>query len=105
MLSVAAVVIGMSLSTPESKAITGMPFSWNCSSNGVAAWLSSAAKHRAAGFLSSSAWSISICLSTCVSVSGPSKFTVTPSSVAFDSAPCLTACQNWCWKPFDTIGM
>src|SRR5258708_19719847 len=21
------------------------------------------------------------------------------------SAPCRTACQNWCWKPFEIIGM
>src|SRR6476646_2391614 len=104
-LSVAAVVTGMSLSTPESNPMTGMFWSLNFWSSGVAALLSSAAKQTAAGCLSSSACSISICLSTWASVSGPSKLTVTPSSAAFPSAPFLTACQNWCWKPLDTIGM
>jgi len=105
LLSVATVVTGMSLSTPESKPTTGIFFALNCSSSGTAALLSSAAKQTAAGFLSSSAWSISSCLSTCDSFSGPSKLTFTPSSVALPSAPFLTACQNWCWKPFETIGM
>ena len=49
-LSVAAVVIGMSPSTPESKAMTGMPSAWSFSSVGSAAWLSSAAKQTASGF-------------------------------------------------------
>ena len=44
------------------------------------AWLSSAAKPIALGFLSSAACSISICLSTWDSVSGPSKVIFTPSS-------------------------
>ena len=52
-LSVAAVVTGMSLSTPESNAITGIFASLACCSSGTAAWLSSAAKPIAAGFLSS----------------------------------------------------
>ena len=25
--------------------------------------------------------------------------------IAFDSAPDFTACQNWCWKPLDTMAM
>ena len=28
-----------------------------------------------------------------------------PSALASSSAPCLTACQNWCWKPLETIAM
>jgi len=26
-------------------------------------------------------------------------------SLAACSAPALTACQNWCWKPFEMSGM
>ena len=37
------------------------------------------------------------------SLAGPTKLIVTPSSSAFCSAPFLTACQYWCWKPLDTI--
>ncbi len=33
------------------------------------------------------------------------KLTVAPSVAASSSAPFLTACQNWCWKPFETIEM
>ena len=84
----------MSLSTPESNPTTGMFWAWNCSRSGTAAWLSSAAKHTACGCLSSAAWSISICLSTCDSFSGPSNEIVTPCLVASSSAPCFTACQN-----------
>jgi hypothetical protein len=105
MLSVAAVATGMSLSTPESNPTTGMPCSWACSSSGIAAWLSRAAKQSASGSLPSAACSISICLSTCDSLSGPSKVISTLSSAALASAPCLTACQNWCWKPLEMIGM
>ena len=75
------------------------------SSSGIAAWLSSAAKPMAAGFLASAAASMSICRSTCASVSGPSKVVVTPNSAAALSAPAFTACQNWCWKPFEMSGM
>ena len=59
----------------------------------------------ASGFLSSAACSISICLSTWASVSGPSKVISTPSSLAAFSAPVLTACQNWCWNPLEMIGI
>ena len=38
------------------------------------------------------------------SVGGPSKLTVMFSSAALSSAPGATACQNWCWKPFETMG-
>ena len=69
-LSVAAVVSGMSLSTPESKAMTGMPASFACCSSGPAAWLSSAAKPTASGLLSRAVCSIWICWSTSASVSG-----------------------------------
>src|SRR5216110_3249344 len=50
MLSVAAVASGMSLSTPESKPITGILASLYFWSSGIAALLSSAAKHNALGF-------------------------------------------------------
>src|SRR5207247_10854517 len=72
MLSVAAVASGMSLSTPESKPMTGMFWSFAFWSSGIAALLSSAAKQRACGFLLIAACSISICLSTWDSFSGPS---------------------------------
>ena len=67
--------------------------------------LSKAAIPIALGFLSRAACSISICLSTWDSDSGPSKVMVTLKSLAACSAPCLTACQNWCWNPFEISGM
>ena len=100
-----AVVTGMSLSTPESNATTGIFAACAFFSSGIAALLSSAAKPIAAGFLASAAESMSICLSTMASVSGPSKVTLTFKSLPACSAPCFTACQNWCWKPLDTSGM
>src|SRR3954454_16597307 len=39
------------------------------------------------------------------SVGGPSKVIFAPLALASSSAPFLTACQNWCWKPLDTIAM
>src|SRR5207247_707949 len=74
-------------------------------SSGIAAVVSSAAKQTAFGFLLIAACSISICLSTCDSFSGPSNVMVTLYCAAAFSAPCRTACQNWCWKPFEIIGM
>ncbi|MCY1375695.1 hypothetical protein D9M69_631280 [compost metagenome] len=76
-LLVVAVVTGMSLSTPESNAITGMLAALALRSSGMAALLSSAAKPMAEGFLAMAAESMSICLSTCCSVSGPSNVTFT----------------------------
>src|SRR5207247_1672458 len=105
MLSVAAVASGMSLSTPESKPMTGIFASLNFWSSGIAALLSRAAKQSALGFWLSTVCSISSCLSTCDSFSGPWKLIVTLNCVAAFSAPCFTACQNWCWKPFEIIGM
>ncbi|CKS82044.1 Uncharacterised protein [Mycobacterium tuberculosis] len=99
------VVTGMSLSTPESTPTTGIFAACAFFSSGMAAWLSSAAKPMACGFLASAAESMSICLSTMASVSGPSKVTLTLKSFAACSAPDFTACQNWCWKPLDTSGM
>jgi hypothetical protein len=46
-----------------------------------------------------------ICASTSVSVAGPSKVMVAPSFSASCSAPFFTACQNWCWKPLETMAM
>ena len=66
---------------------------------------SSAAKQIAAGFLSSAVWSISICLSTSASLPGPSNVMSTFRSLAAFSEPSFTACQNWCWKPFEMTGM
>src|ERR671934_935091 len=103
MLSVAAVVTGMSLSTPESKPTTGIFASLNFCSSGIAALLSRAAKPSAEGFLLYAVCSISSCLSTCDSFSGPSNVIVTLYCAAAFSAPCFTACQNWCWKPFEII--
>src|SRR4029453_14783085 len=40
--------------------------------------------------------------STSPSGSGPSNVISTPYSSAACSAPAFTACQNWCWKPFET---
>ena len=77
MLSVAAVATGMSESTPESKPTTGILAACAFWSSGMAALESSAAKQMAAGFLASSACSISICLSTWDSFSGPSKLILT----------------------------
>ena len=48
---------------------------------------------------------LSICRSTWVSLSGPSKVTSTLNSAAALSAPAFTACQNWCWKPLEIIGI
>src|SRR5208337_241590 len=104
-LSVLQVVSGMSLSTPESKAMTGIFSACAFFSNGMAACESSAAKPIALGCLARSAESMSICLSTIASVSGPSKVILTLSALACSSAPCFTACQNWCWKPLETRGM
>ena len=104
-LSVAAVLTGISLSTPESKPMTGMLAALAFSSSGIKALESTAARQMAAGFLSSAVWNISTCLSTMASVSGPSNVMVTFRSVAACSAPFLTACQNWCWKPFEITGM
>src|SRR5690606_15041319 len=101
-LSVDTVVIGTSDSTPESNATTGMPRDWASAMSGIDASESSAAKPMASGFLSSAVCSMESCLSTSVSVSGPSNVTSTPSSSAASSAPCFTACQNWCWKPLET---
>ena len=72
MLSVATVVTGMSLSTPESKPTTGMLAALACSRSGVAALLSRAAKQMAAGFLSRAVCSMVSCLSTSDSDAGPS---------------------------------
>ena len=77
LLLVAAVVTGMSLSTPESNAITGIFSACAFLSSGSAALLSSAAKPSAAGFFAIAADSMSICLSTIASVSGPSNVTFT----------------------------
>jgi hypothetical protein len=76
-LSVDAVVSGMSLSTPESKAMTGMLAALALRSSGIAALLSKAATPMACGFFASAAASMSICLSTMASLSGPSKVTRT----------------------------
>ena len=51
MLSVATVVTGMVLSTPESKPMTGMFLDWAWLSRSPAALLSRAAKQTAAGLL------------------------------------------------------
>ena len=96
MLFVVAVVTGMSLSTPESKATTGILADCALRRRGIAAWLSRAAKPIAFGFFASAAESMSICLSTIVSLSGPSKLMRTFRSFAACSAPVFTACQNWC---------
>jgi hypothetical protein len=45
------------------------------------------------------------CCSTSCSVGGPTKLIVAPSFCASCSAPFFTACQNWCWKPLDTMAM
>ncbi len=89
MLSVAAVVTGMSLSTPESKPITGILAALAFSSSGMKALESTAARQMAAGFLSSAVWNISTCLSTMASVSGPSKVMSTFRSLAAFCAPSL----------------
>ena len=101
-LSVDTVVTGTSESTPESKAMTGIPRDSASVIIGIDASESRAAKPSASGFLSSAVCSMVSCFSTSVSVSGPSNVTSTSSSAAASSAPCLTACQNWCWKPLET---
>src|SRR5439155_14501388 len=63
------------------------------------------AKQSACGFLLFAACSISVGLSTWDSFSGPSNVMFTLYWTAAFSAPCFTACQNWCWKPFEIIGM
>ena len=105
LLSVATVVTGTSLSTPESNAITGMFCDLACCSSGSAALLSSAAKPRACGDLAMSLVSMLICSSTSASVGGPTNVTRAPCFWASSSAPCFTACQNWCWKPLETMAM
>src|SRR5690606_27446588 len=103
LLLVAAVVSGMSLSTPESKAITGMFWARACCSSGAAARESSAAKPRTSGWRPSAFCSMVTWASTSDSLAGPSKLIRMPCSAASCSAPCLTACQNWCWKPLETM--
>ncbi len=105
LLSVAAVVTGTSLSTPESKATTGMSCDCAWSISGALALESSAAKPMASGFLVSALVSIVICASMSCSVAGPSKVMRAPCFFASSSAPCLTACQNWCWKPLEMMAM
>ncbi|MCW2636758.1 MAG: hypothetical protein JWQ99_3125 [Blastococcus sp.] len=98
-------VTGTSELHPASNSTTGMSPDFAWSSSGTQASGSSAAYPMASGPRSIAAWSICSCASTSVSDAGPSKVIVTPSSLAFSSAPCLTACQNWCWNPFDTRAM
>ena len=105
LLSVAAVVTGTSLSTPESNAMTGIFCALAWSISGALALESSAAKPIAAGFFWIALVSIVTCCSMSCSVGGPSKVMRAPSALASSSAPCLTACQNWCWKPLETIAM
>src|SRR6478609_5871010 len=105
MLSVATVVTGMSLSTPESKPMTGMLASLACCRREPAALLSRAAKQTAAGLVLRAVCSMVSCLSTSDSVAGPLYVAVTPSLGASSSAPFLTACQNWCCSPFEMIAM
>ena len=105
LLSVAAVVTGTSLSTPESNAMTGIFCALAWSISGALALESSAANPIAAGFFWIALVSIVTCCSMSCSVGGPSKVMRAPSAFASSSAPCLTACQNWCWKPLETIAM
>src|SRR3954449_1416172 len=105
MLSVATVVTGMSLSTPESKPTTGMFAVLAWFRRSPAALLSSAAKQTAAGFALSAVCSIVSCLSTSDSVAGPWYVAVTPSLAASSRAPFFTACQNWCCSPLEMIAM
>src|SRR3954471_5647400 len=49
--------------------------------------------------------SIVTCCSMSCSVGGPSNVMRAPLALASCSAPCLTACQNWCWNPLETIAM
>jgi len=104
LLSVCAVVSGMGLSTPESNAITGSsrPGPSSAAARGLA---SSAARPIALGFLASAADSMSICLSTCCS--GLGAFERHFDLVVFGRlvGAFFTACQNWCWKPFEISGM
>jgi hypothetical protein len=71
---------GMSLSTPESKPMTGILAAWACSKRGITALLSKAANRGHLGFCLELQCSISICLSTWDSLSGPSKVISTPNS-------------------------
>ncbi len=105
LLSVAAVVSGMGLSTPESNATTGMLLVRACCSIGATARESSAAMPRASGWRPSAFCSMVTWASTSASVAGPSKLIRTPCLAASCSAPCFTACQNWCWKPLETMAM
>lgn len=103
--SVAQVVSGRSLSTPESKATIGMPALFARCSCCSAARVSSAARPMAAGFLAIALVSIVTWASTSASVAGPSKVIVAPCFSASASAPFFTACQNWCWKPLEMMAM
>src|SRR4051812_14523022 len=78
-------------------------FAWSIS--GALAFESSAAKPSASGFFCSALVSIVTCCSMSCSVGGPSNVILAPSFWASSSAPFLTACQNWCWKPLETIAM
>src|SRR5665647_3935195 len=105
MLSVAAVVTGMLESTPESNAMSGIFMDWIWANGAAAALLSRAANAIASGFLAMALVSIVIWFSTSVSVAGPSNVTFAPTLAASSSAPFLTACQNWCWKPLEMMAM
>src|SRR3954453_11074665 len=105
LLSVAAVVTGTSLSTPESNAMTGIFCALAWSISGALALESSAAKPIAAGFFWIALVSIVTCCSMSCSVGGPSHVIFAPWALASSSAPCLPACQNWCWNPLETIAM
>ena len=104
-LSVVAVVSGMSLSTPESKAMTGMPASCACCSSGIAAWLSSAAKPMASGLLGERGGQhVDLAVDLALAVRTFEGDARRRDSAAAFSAPAFTACQNWCWKPFEMSG-
>ena len=76
LLSVWTVVTGMSDSTPESKATTGMPLPLISFRRSAAALESRAAKPMAAGPESRADFSWSVCSVTLVSSCGPTKFTL-----------------------------
>ena len=68
-------------------------------------FVSSAARQMADGFFAIAFTSICTWGWISASVGGPSNVMSTLYFAAASSAPFLTVCQNWCWKPFEITGM
>ncbi len=85
--------------------MTGMPSAWIFSSSGSAAWLSSAAKQTASGFFWYSACEhVDLDLDVATRSAGREVDVHVQLSSLLPRRQAVTACQNWCWKPLETMG-